>query len=155
MIRLRDLVEDKGVLLLIGNPRWLLKILVDKWSREKKVIIFGKLIISPQHPKNVIIHSDIPSSTTDIYPTVIEGYFDRKDIEKERILTFISNNYRKAPVIIYEEKYYFKRAFKSKLCHYLSYIAAYKRETVNFDKIEIFKLENCKIINRSIYIRRL
>ncbi|AFK23281.1 putative regulatory protein [Pyrococcus sp. ST04] len=132
---------------MTGNPRWLLKILVDKWS-EKEIVAMEKPIIVPKNP-NSIIFGD-PSKLDSRYRifTNIIGMHRRDVIQKIGFLL------EKAVIVDYEEKYFLTKAINSKLGKIADYLIAYKMETLGFEKLDIIKIENGKITDKTSYVRK-
>ncbi|ASJ16182.1 hypothetical protein A3L04_03350 [Thermococcus chitonophagus] len=148
MVGLREVLDtENGIIIITGNPRWLLKYFIDRLS-EKGMVSMETLTIHPKFPERVITGEVFSMDTRyKVIFSVIEG--KRADILKK-----VLDNKDRAVVIDYENMYMFTQALKSKLGKEARYLLAYKMETVGFERLTVAKLDRGKIIEKNDYVRK-
>ncbi|RLF92108.1 hypothetical protein DRN82_00675 [Thermococci archaeon] len=148
MTTIREILNlEKGLVIISGNPKWLLKLFIDKFA-EKGIVAIERLPVTPKFPNKVII-GDIFSVNTK-YAVLFNVITDKR----YRIIRKVLERAQGSVVVDYEEKYMLPRILKSEIGKKSAYIITYKMETVGFEKLRIIKLEDGKIVSQNSYIRK-
>ncbi|AMM54396.1 hypothetical protein [Pyrococcus kukulkanii] len=148
MVTIREVLNlERGLVIIAGNPKWLLKLLIDKFT-EKGIVAMERLPVMPKFPNKIVIGNVFSVNTK--YVVLFNVITDKR----HHIMSKVLERAQKSVIVDYEENYMFSRILKSEIGRKSAYIITYKIETVGFEKLGIIKLENGKIVSQSYYVRK-
>ncbi|MDK2854061.1 MAG: hypothetical protein PWQ92_955 [Thermococcaceae archaeon] len=142
---------EKGVVLLTGDARKLAKIFLNSWLSKGKVFLAEYLPFEIDYPENVFVGSIEEGVGFDGY--LLYSLLSRPKSERARYYSFISEH-RDKLILIYEPKYLRDSLFRYALKDFVDYLIAYKRETMGMDKVDVYKLEEGRVVEKKTYVRR-
>ncbi|NJE07518.1 hypothetical protein E3E31_03090 [Thermococcus sp. M39] len=149
---LREIVHlSKGVILITGDAKKIARIFLNAWLSNGMIFLAEHLPFDVKYPENVFIGSLNEGIEFDGY--LIYNLLSRPKNERAKIYEWIKE-YRDKLILIYETKY-----MKDSVLHYgikelINYLIAYKRETLGFERIDVYKFEEGRVIEKKSYVRR-
>ncbi|MCD6189621.1 MAG: hypothetical protein J7J97_05480 [Thermococcus sp.] len=142
---------ERGVVLLTGNAKKLAKIFLNVRLSRGKVFLVEYLPFEVDYPENVFIGNIDEGVGFDGY--LIYSLLSRPKSERTRYYSFIAGH-RDKLILIYEPKYFKDSVFRYALKNFIDYLVAYKRETMGMERIDVYKLEEGRVIKKKTYARR-
>ncbi|WP_297501415.1 hypothetical protein [Thermococcus sp.] len=140
---------NSGVVLITGNGKRLARIYLNAWARR------GMRVLAEYLPFGVdgeaYIGSPFESGDFDAY--LIVNPLSRPKEEREALYRWLSEH-RNRLILLYEGKYVRDSITRYRIRDFVDYLIAYKRETVGFERVDVMKLENGRIVESKTYIRR-
>ncbi|AEH23841.1 hypothetical protein [Pyrococcus yayanosii] len=148
---LRDILRmERGVIMITGDAKRITKILVDNWTGRGIVFLAEELPFTPEIPEMVYIGR--PSEGFGGY--LLVDVLKKGKMERKGIYEWINAVRDMAIVVLYERAYYLDSVLRHGISKFLDYLLAYKRETVGFELLTVYKFENGKIVDRKRYVRK-
>lgn len=77
----------------------------------------------------------------------------RSKAEREKLHRWLEQN-RDKLILLYETKYVKDSITRYPIRELIDYLVAYKRETVGFERVDVIRLENGRVVESKTYIRR-
>ncbi|HDD31808.1 MAG TPA: hypothetical protein ENF72_04240 [Thermococcus litoralis] len=142
---------EGGVVLLTGDAKKLAKIFLNVWLSKGKVFLVEYLPFDVEYLENVFIGNIDEGVGFDGY--LLYSLLSRPKSERTRYYSFIAEH-RDKLILIYEPKYFRDSVFRYALKNFIDYLVAYKRETMGMERIDVYKLEEGRVIKKKTYIRR-
>ncbi|USS40003.1 hypothetical protein NF865_06535 [Thermococcus aggregans] len=142
---------EKGVVLITGDAKKLAKIFLNAWLSKGKVFLVEYLPFEVDYPENVFIGNIDEGVGFDGY--LLYSLLSRPKSERTKYYSFIAGQKDKL-ILIYEPKYFRDSLFGYALKDFIDYLVAYKRETMGMERIDVYKLEEGKVIKKKTYVRR-
>ncbi|NJE46575.1 hypothetical protein E3E35_03910 [Thermococcus sp. GR7] len=147
---LKEIAElNSGVVLITGDGKRLAKIYLDVWSKRTKAILVEYLPF--QVNGEVYIGSPYEGRDFDVY--FIVNPLSRSKAEREKLHRWLEQN-RDKLILLYETKYVKDSITRYRIREFIDYLIAYKRETVGFERVDVMRLENGRVVESKTYIRR-
>jgi len=152
MLMLKEIVNlERGVILITGNAKKLARIFLNAWLSKGKLFLAEYLPFEVGYPESVFIGN--------IDETIkFDGYFlysllSKPKTERKKYYSFISNHDDRV-ILIYEPKYFKDSVFKYAIKDVIDYLVAYKRETMGMDRVDVYRIEDGKVVEKKTYVRR-
>lgn len=150
MNMLKEIAElTSGAVLITGNGKRIARIYLNAWGREGRRILAEYLPF--QVEGDVYIGPPFESDDFDVY--LIVNPLSRSKAEKEELKKWLASHGDKL-VLLYEHKYVRDSITRYGIREFIDYLIAYKRETVGFERVDVARLEDGKIVESKTYIRR-
>lgn len=150
MPALKEIAElDSGVVLITGDAKRLVRMYLNEWSRRGKTILIE--YIPFQIDGEVYIGSPYEGTSFDAY--LIVNPLSRSKAEREKLHRWLAGN-RDKLILLYEGKYVKDSITRYAIRELIDYLIAYKRETVGFERIDVMRFEDGKIVESRTYVRR-
>ncbi len=141
---------EKGTVLLTGNAKKLGRIYLKSWlNRGLRVLAEGMPF--ELSSENLFIGSPYEGFSFDAY--LILNPLSRPKPEREKLRRWLEEH-RDRLFLLYEHRYVKDSITRYGIKELIDYLIAYRRETVGFERVDVYKLEKGKIIERKSYIRR-
>jgi len=149
-IKLTDLLYLKsGRILMTGNPRRIARIILNEWARQGwKILAEG---VPFQIEGEVFIGDPFKNPGFDVY--LILNPLSRTGQEKEMLHQWLNSNADKL-VVLYEHRYVGDSITRYAIKNFIDYLLAYRRETVDTERVNLYRLENGKVVESARLIRR-
>ncbi len=149
-LRLTDILYLKsGRILMTGNPRRIARIILNEWAREGWRILAEGLPF--QIEGDVFIGDPFENENFDVY--LILNPLARTGNERERLHSWL-DSHRDRLVVLYEHKYVGDSITRYPLRNFIDYLLAYRRETVGAEIVNLYRLENGRVVESSKLVRR-
>lgn len=142
---------DKGTVLLTGNAKKLGRIYLKSWLNRGLTVLAEGLPFELSS-ENLFIGSPYEGFSFDAY--LILNPISRPKPEREKLLRWLEEH-RDRLVLLYEYRYVKDSITRYRIKELIDYLIVYKRETVGFERVDVYKLEDGKVIERKSYIRRM
>ncbi|AFL94235.1 hypothetical protein CL1_0020 [Thermococcus cleftensis] len=140
---------DSGAVLITGDGKRLARIYINAWSKS------GRRVLAEYLPFQVggdaYIGSPFESDDFDVYLMV--DPLSRPKAERERLNEWLAKH-RDKLVLLYEHKYVKDSITRYEIRNHIDYLIAYKRETVGFERVDVMRLENGRVVESKTYVRR-
>ncbi len=144
---------EKGVILLTGDAKKLARAYMKAWLSQGKTFLAERLPFGiDEFGENVFIGSPYEGVTFDGY--IIVNPLSRSKNERARLYSWIKEN-RGRIILLYETKYVKDSITRYGIKEFIDYLVAYKRETAGFERVDIYKMEDGKVVKKKSYIRRI
>ncbi|MCD6524762.1 MAG: hypothetical protein J7K48_07225 [Thermococcus sp.] len=149
-IKLTDLLYLKsGRILMTGNPRRIARIILNEWARQGwKILAEG---VPFQIEGEVFIGDPFKNPGFDVY--LILNPLSRTGQEKEMLHQWLNSNADKL-VVLYEHRYVGDSITRYAIKNFIDYLLAYRRETVDTERVNLYRLENGKVVESVKLLRR-
>ncbi len=149
-IKLTDLLYLKsGRILMTGNPKRIARIILNEWARQGWKILAEGLPF--QIEGEVFIGNPFKNPGFDVY--LILNPLSRTGQEKERLHQWLNSNADKL-VVLYEHRYVGDSITRYAIKNFIDYLLAYRRETVDTERVNLYRLENGKVVESVKLLRR-
>ncbi|WP_175058839.1 hypothetical protein [Thermococcus sp. 2319x1] len=142
---------ERGVVLLTGDAKRLARIFLNLWLSKGKVFLVEYLPFEVDYPEKVFIGSIEEGFEFDGY--VVYSLLSRPKPERAKYYSFIAEH-RDKLILIYEPKYFRDSILRYAVKDFVDYLVAYKRETMGMDMVDVYKLEDGRVVKRKTYVRR-
>lgn len=150
---LKDIVLlNKGVVLLTGDSKKLGKIFMNSWLSKGLTFLAEALPFDVNYPEQVFVGEVNETFSFDGY--LIVNLLSRPKAERARLYNWIREN-KDRLILIYEEKYVKDSITRYGVRELIDYLVAYKRETLGFERVDVYKFENGRVVKRKSYARRI
>ncbi|NJD99416.1 hypothetical protein E3E26_06405 [Thermococcus sp. LS1] len=147
---LKEIAElNSGIVLITGDGKRLARIYLNAWSKRTKNILVEYLPF--QVDGEVYIGSPYAGGDFDVY--LIVNPLSRSKAEREKLHRWLAENRNKL-ILLYETKYVKDSITRYQIRELIDYLVAYKRETVGFERVDVMRLENGRVVESKTYIRR-
>ncbi len=147
---LREILNlDSGIVMVSGGSRKIARIYLQSWVKRKgKALAEGlPLAVGGEVYVGNPFRADFP-----VY--LIVNPLARRGVEREKLLHWLGLKREEGKlVLLYEERYVGDSIVRYRLRNYLDYLIAYRRETVGVEILNVYKLENGRVVERKTYIR--
>ncbi|WP_457751797.1 hypothetical protein [Thermococcus sp.] len=150
MAMLKDIARlDEGRIMITGNGKRLARIYLDAWLRRGRRGVAEYLPF--QINGEMFIGPPFESEDFDVY--LIVNPLSKSVDEKERLYRWLEEHPHKL-VLLYETKYVADSITRYRIRQFIDYLIAYKWETAGFERIDVMKLEEGRVVERKTYVRR-
>ncbi|WP_461867012.1 hypothetical protein [Thermococcus sp.] len=138
---------EKGIILLTGDAKKFGRIYLKSWL-ERGLKVLAEELPFDLKEEGLFIGSPYKGKLFDAYLLL-------NPLSRPRAILYswLEEN-RDKLVLLYEQKYVKDSIVRYEIKELIDYLIAYKRETVGFEKVDVYKLKNGKIVERKSYIRR-
>ncbi|NJE61074.1 hypothetical protein [Thermococcus sp. 21S7] len=140
---------NSGAVLITGDGKRLARIYLNAWGKAGRRILAEYLPF--QVDGDVYIGSPFESDDFDVY--LIVNPLSRSRAEREKLTEWLGEH-RDKLVLLYEHKYVKDSITRYGIRESIDYLIAYKRETVGFERLDVMRLENGKVVESRTYVRR-
>ncbi len=149
---LKEMINlSKGVILITGDAKKIARIFLNVWLSEGRIFLAEHLPFNVEYPENVFIGSLNEGIEFDGY--LIYNLLSRPKRERARVYKWIKEH-REKMILIYETRYMRDSVLRYGIKELIDYLIAYKRETLGFERIDVYKFEEGKITEKKSYVRR-
>ena len=150
MTMLKKIAElNSGAVLITGDGKRLARIYLNAWGKAGKRILAEYLPF--QVDGDVYIGSPFESDDFEVY--LIVNPLSRSKAEREKLREWLASH-RDKLVLLYEHKYVKDSITRYGMKEFIDYLIAYKRETVGFERLDVMRLENGRVVESKTYVRR-
>ena len=150
MTMLKKIAElNSGAVLITGDGKRLARIYLNAWGKAGKRILAEYLPF--QVDGDVYIGSPFESDDFEVY--LIVNPLSRSKAEREKLKDWLGEH-RDKLVLLYEHKYVKDSITRYGIREFIDYLIAYKRETVGFERLDVMRLENGRVVESKTYVRR-
>ncbi|AHF80392.1 hypothetical protein [Thermococcus paralvinellae] len=150
---LKEIIQlSKGVILITGNAKKITRILLNTWLSNGMTFLVEYLPFDVRYPENVFIGDLNKGVEFDGY--LIYNLLSRSKNERARIYEWIKEHHDKL-ILIYETKYMKDSALRYGIKELINYLIAYKRETLGFERIDVYKFKEGKVVEKKTFVRRV
>lgn len=150
MTMLKKIAElNSGAVLITGDGKRLARIYLNAWGKAGKRILAEYLPF--QVDGDVYIGSPFESDDFEVY--LIVNPLSRSKAEREKLKDWLGEH-RDKLVLLYEHKYVKDSITRYGMKEFIDYLIAYKRETVGFERLDVMRLENGRVVESKTYVRR-
>jgi len=149
---LREIVHlSKGVILITGDAKKIARIFLNAWLSSGMTFLAEHLPFDVKYPENVFIGSLDAGVGFDGY--LVYNLLSRPKNKRARIYEWIKEH-RDRLVLIYEIKYMKDSVLRYGIKDLIDYLIAYKRETLGFERIDVYKFKEGKAIEKKTFVKR-
>ncbi|WP_048159727.1 hypothetical protein [Thermococcus barophilus] len=149
---LREIAHlSKGVILITGDAKKITRIFLNAWLSNGMTFLAEHLPFDVKYPGNVFIGSLNEGIEFDGY--LIYNLLSRPKNERARVYEWIKEHSNKL-ILIYETKYMKDSVLRYGIKELINYLIAYKRETLGFERIDVYKFEEGRVVEKKTYVRR-
>lgn len=141
---------ERGTVLLTGDAKKLGRIYLKSWIRRGLRILADELPFEIDD-ENLFIGSPYEDAFFDAY--LILNPISRPKEERAELYSWLKKN-RDRLILLYERKYIRDSIVRYGIKELIDYLIAYKRETVGFERIDVYRFEGGNVIEKKAYIRR-
>ncbi|MDI3474779.1 MAG: hypothetical protein PWQ79_1231 [Thermococcaceae archaeon] len=150
MSALKDILNlTSGVILVTGDGKKISRVYLRAWEEDGRKILAEALPFSVEG--DVYIGSPFESDDFDVY--LIINPLSRPKAEREQLNKWLAGH-RDKLVLLYERKYVKDSITRYGISEFIDYLIAYRRETVGFERVDVLRLKNGRIVDRKTYIKR-
>ena len=150
MAMLKEIAKlDSGTVLITGGGKRLARIYLNAWSGGEKRVLAEYLPF--QVNGDVYIGSPFENDNFEVY--LIVNPLSRPKAEREKLHRWLAEH-RDRLILLYEGKYVRDSITRYGIREFIDYLIAYKRETVGFERVDVMRLEEGKVVENRTYIRR-
>ncbi|NJE26047.1 hypothetical protein E3E22_05320 [Thermococcus sp. MV5] len=142
---------ERGVVLVTGDAKKLARIFLNAWLSRGYTFLVEYLPFEVNYPENVFIGNIEEGVEFDGY--LIYSLLSRSKMERKKYYSFITAR-RDRLILIYEPKYFKDSLFKYDIKELIDYLVSYKRETMGMDRVDVYRLEEGRVIEKKSYVRR-
>ncbi len=141
---------ERGIVLLTGDAKKLGRIYIKSWL-DRGLTVLAEDLPFELSGRNLFIGSPYKRFSFDAY--LILNPLSGPKNSRARLYNWLEENKDKL-ILLYERKY-----VKDSIAHYgikelINYLIAYKRETVGFERVDVYRFEKGKVVEKKCYIRR-
>ncbi|ASA77417.1 hypothetical protein [Thermococcus sp. 5-4] len=140
---------NSGAVLITGDGKRLARIYLSAWGKAGRRILAEYLPF--QVDGDVYIGSPFESDDFEVY--LIVNPLSRSKAEREKLKDWLGEH-RDKLVLLYEHKYVKDSITRYGMKEFIDYLIAYKRETVGFERLDVMRLENGRVVESKTYVRR-
>lgn len=134
---------------MTGNPKRIARVFLNEWAKGGwKILAEGMLF---QVDGEVFIGDPLRNPGFDVY--LIINPLGRSGEEKEILYQWLEFNRNKL-IVLYESKYVGDSITRYNLRFFIDYLVAYRRETVDTEIVNLYRLEDGKIVESVRLIRK-
>ena len=149
-MKLSDLLNlERARILMTGNPRRLAGIFLKVWSGKGYRILAEWLPFAVEG--NVFIGDPLTTPGFDAY--LLLNPISRPKAEKEALYRWL-DGMREGLVLLYETKYVGDSIARYRIRNFIDYLIAYKRETVGAEIVNLYRLEDGRVVEKKTFIKR-
>ncbi|ASJ03733.1 hypothetical protein A3L09_05330 [Thermococcus profundus] len=135
--------------MMTGNAKRLARIFLNEWGREGWKILAESLPF--QVEGEVFIGDPLENPGFDAY--LIVNPLSRSKTAQEKLYSWLESN-RDKLVLLYEGKYIGDSISRYRIRFFVDYLVAYRRETVDTEVVNLYKLENGEVVESSKLVRK-
>lgn len=149
---LMDIVNlDSGIVLLTGDARRIGRAFMKAWLSRGMTFLAEALPFPLEgFEERVFIGSPFEGYTFDGY--LIINPLSRPKAERSKLYEWLKNS--SGLVLLYERKYVGGSITRYALRNFIDYLVAYKRETLGFERVEVYRFEEGRAVTKKTYVRR-
>lgn len=150
---LREIADlEEGVILLTGDAKKVARAYVRAWlSRGKTLLAEWLPFRIEEFERSIFIGSPYEGFSFDAY--LIINPLSRP---KNELADWLKENMDKHKLILlYETKYVKDSITRYRIKEFIDYLIAYKRETAGFERIDVYKMEEGRVIKKKSYVRKI
>ncbi|AIF69217.1 hypothetical protein PAP_04000 [Palaeococcus pacificus DY20341] len=143
---------EEGVVLLTGDAKKLGRIYLKAWLSTGKTFLAEALPFEvDEFQEQIFIGSPFEGFEFDGY--IILNPISRPKYERAKLYNWIKEN-KDRLILLYDHRYVKDSITRYGIKELINYLVAYKRETMGFERIDIYKFEDGKVTEKKTYMRR-